>query len=87
METLLTVDDVAEHCHVHRRTVERAIHAGRLRAAQLGQRGAYRLRESDVEAWLEASVVRPKSSALPDPRPARAARGTLTVRDGMGRAA
>ena len=58
-ERLLTVGDVAEMCQVHRKTVTRAIQAGRLRAARLGARGAYRLRPDDVERWFVESTVKP----------------------------
>src|SRR4051812_29859381 len=61
-EVLLTVGDVAEMCQVHRKTVTRAIRAGRLRAARLGARGAYRLRHDDVERWLTESLVQPAPS-------------------------
>jgi excisionase family DNA binding protein len=58
-ERLLTVGDVAEMCQVHRKTVTRAIRAGRLRAVRLGTRGAYRVRQDDVERWLVESAVEP----------------------------
>jgi excisionase family DNA binding protein len=52
-ERLLTVEDVAEMCQVHRKTVTRAIRSGRLRAA-------YRLRPDDVDEWIADSVVEPR---------------------------
>ena len=48
-ERLLTPSDVAERCQVSTKTVLRAIHRGRLRASRLGEHGAYRIREVDVD--------------------------------------
>ena len=58
-ERLLTPADVAERCQISAKSVLRAIHRGQLRAYRLGERGAFRLREADVDAWLERSVVAP----------------------------
>ena len=69
----------------------RAIAAGRLRASRLGQRGAYRLRAADVDAWLDAATVDvppraairvPEMSRLLSPTPTG---GRLLVSDEMGR--
>jgi excisionase family DNA binding protein len=68
-ERLLTVGDVAEMCQVHRKTVTRAIQSGRLRAARLGARGAYRLRPADVDRWVADSVVEPAAFASQRARP------------------
>jgi excisionase family DNA binding protein len=62
-ERLLTVGDVAEMCQLHRKTVTRAIQSGRLRAARLGARGAYRLRPDDVDQWVAESTVDPVTVA------------------------
>ena len=78
-ERLLTVGDVAEMCQVHRKTVTRAIQSGRLRAARLGARGAYRLRPDDVDRWVADSVVRPVAVASP-----RARRPGMLLIDGKG---
>lgn len=64
----MTVGDVAEMCQVHRKTVTRAIWSGRLRAARLGARGAYRLRPDDVAQWVADSVVQPARVASPRAR-------------------
>lgn len=61
-ERLLTPTEVADFCHISSKTVLRAIRAGRLRASQLGSRGAYRMRIQDVEAWIGATTVPPASS-------------------------
>ena len=80
-ERLLTVGDVAEMCQVHRKTVTRAIRSGRLRAARLGARGAYRLRPEDVDRWVADSVVEPVAVASPRAR----RRGMLPVDGENGR--
>lgn len=56
-ERLLTPAEVADYCHISSKTVLRAIRAGRLRASQLGSRGAYRMRMQDVDAWIGATTV------------------------------
>jgi len=56
-DRLLTPADVAERCQISTKTVLRAIHRGRLRASRLGEHGAYRMHDADVDAWIEASVL------------------------------
>jgi excisionase family DNA binding protein len=73
-ERLLTPAEVADFCHISSKTVLRAIRAGRLRASQLGSRGAYRMRMQDVDAWIGATTVPPVS---PRPRPTQSS--TLNV--------
>jgi excisionase family DNA binding protein len=58
-ERLLTPADVADRCQISTKTVLRAIRSGRLRASRLGERGAYRVRVEDLDAWLQAVVVSP----------------------------
>ena len=58
-ERLLTPAEVADYCHISSKTVLRAIRAGRLRASQLGARGAYRMRMQDVDAWIGDTTVPP----------------------------
>jgi excisionase family DNA binding protein len=58
-EQLRTPADVAKRCQISAKTVLRAIHAGRLRASRLGESGAYRMRDEDIDAWIEQSVVTP----------------------------
>lgn len=55
-ERLLTVDEVASMCRVHRKTISRAIQRGELRALRLG---AYRMRGEDVDGWLATRAVKP----------------------------
>lgn len=86
MSELLTVGDVAELCKVNAKTVQRAIRAGRLRASQLGARGAYRVRPEDVDAWIDGSRVPAVPLAAPvalDVPPLRARGGRLVVREAV----
>jgi excisionase family DNA binding protein len=89
-ERLLTPGDVAEHCQVSTKTVLRAIHRGRLRASRLGEHGAYRMREVDVDEWIEACVVdlqpaRSAPAAIPSGAPIAARSGRLVLTPEMGR--
>ena len=68
-ERLLTPADVAERCQISAKTVLRAIHRGRLRASRLGEQGAYRMREADVDAWIAESLLPPPPPARATPRP------------------
>ena len=81
-EPLLTPADVAERCQVSAKTVLRAIHRGSLRACRLGESGAYRIRSTDVEAWIEESVVTPLARATVRPPPARLPRALEREMDG-----
>jgi excisionase family DNA binding protein len=90
-DVLLTPADVARRCQISTKTVLRAIQAGRLRASRLGQKGAYRVREIDVDMWIEAAIVEPRPAftahvATLQQRSARPVlAGRLAVRDDMGR--
>jgi excisionase family DNA binding protein len=64
-EDLLTPADVAARCKVSVKTVLRAIHSGALRASRLGGRYAYRIRSSDVAAWLDDSTVNTAPPRIP----------------------
>jgi excisionase family DNA binding protein len=77
---LLTVEQVSELCQVSVRTVYRAISRGSLRASHLGRGGAYRIRPTDLDEWLDGSAVRARRRDLgsPDQRPL----GTLDVPKG-----
>ncbi len=71
------------------KTVLRAIHRGRLRASRLGEHGAFRIREADVERWIESSVLDAplpaRAMATPEPRPAAPTAGRLVLTTEMGR--
>ena len=40
------------------KTVRQHIRLGRLRAVRFGERGGYRIRREDAQAWVAAHVVR-----------------------------
>ena len=89
-ERLLTPSDVAERCQVSTTTVLRAIHRGRLRASRLGEHGAYRMREVDVDEWINACVIdiqaaQSAPAALPSRMPEAPSRGRLFLTPEMGR--
>jgi excisionase family DNA binding protein len=52
----LTAGEVAERMRVSKMTVYRLIRAGKLPAVRIGR--AFRVREDDVEAYLDSSYVR-----------------------------
>lgn len=53
-ERLFSAEEVAERLRVHKVTVHRWIRSGRLPAVNLGGTSGYRLRGSDIEAFLWA---------------------------------
>jgi excisionase family DNA binding protein len=57
MKGLLTVAEVAEMLRVSTMTVYRLIRTGELPAVRIGR--SYRVREPDLEAYLESQVVEP----------------------------
>jgi excisionase family DNA binding protein len=63
MPELLTVEQVAAYLQLNRLTVYRYIREGRLPAVKLGK--AYRIRQADVEAFLESQKVRGPVKAAP----------------------
>jgi excisionase family DNA binding protein len=54
-DRIMTPDQVAEMLQLHPFTILGYIKEGRLRAAKLGR--VYRIRESDVTAFLESQIV------------------------------
>jgi excisionase family DNA binding protein len=54
-ERLMTVQEVAERLHLAYETVRRYVHDGRLKGVKFGNRGGWRIRERDLEAFLEAN--------------------------------
>ena len=54
MDRIYSVEEVAEILQVHIDTVRRYIKAGALRAAKIGK--AYRVQESDLQAFIEARI-------------------------------
>ena len=89
-DLMLTPADVARRCQISTKTVLRAIHSGRLRAYRLGSRGAFRMRPSDVDHWINGSLLEVQEAARTPviPRVAEArgtGRGRLVVAPSMGR--
>ena len=64
-ERMLTVAEIVELLQVHEQTVRRWIKSGELRAIILGRKSGYRVRESDLRAFLEAreTSADPKAAA------------------------
>ena len=56
--TMLTLHEVAVEMKVSESTVRRWVRAGALIAYKVGQRGQLRIREEDLERYLETRVVR-----------------------------
>ena len=56
-DQLLKPIDVARRAQISTKTVLRAIKSGRLRASRLGEHGAYRIRESDYDAWNSPDIA------------------------------
>lgn len=61
---LLTVAEVADLFRVSSMTVYRLIRNGDLPAVRVGR--SYRVREDDLQAYLQAQVVDPEGMDLPD---------------------
>ena len=95
-EDVWTLDEVAQRAKVSKKTVLRAIDAGDLQAAPLGEGGALRILEEWFQSWMRdrarlradrraARSTSSSSSAAAGAtrRPRR--RGTLVVHEGMGK--
>jgi excisionase family DNA binding protein len=57
MDELLTIDEVARYCKVHKATVRRHIASGRLRSVRVGR--AVRVRKEDVDQFVGARAEPP----------------------------
>jgi len=53
-ERWLTVEEIVDLLKVHEQTVRRWLRDGQLRGVLLGRKAGYRIRESDLEAFLGA---------------------------------
>lgn len=49
----LTIEEVAQELKVHPETVRRYIRAKALKAVKFGNRGGYRIREQDLQMFIE----------------------------------
>lgn len=54
MESLLTVEDVADQLKVHPETVRRWLREGRLEGYRISRRGGWRVKPESVVKMLEA---------------------------------
>jgi excisionase family DNA binding protein len=61
-DTLLTAAEVADQLRVSTMTIYRLIRSGELPAVRVGRN--YRVREADLDAYLESQVVDPGSVDL-----------------------
>ena len=64
---LLTVPEVAETMKVSQSTVRRMIRRGLITAYKLGDRGQLRIKEDDVEQYVESRRVRVENTPAPNP--------------------
>lgn len=62
-ERWLTVAQIAERLQVHQETVRRWLREGRLPGKNFGGKGGYRVRESDLQAFMEADTNMGKAAA------------------------
>jgi len=53
-ERLLTVQEVVDRLQVHEQTVRRWLRSGELHGYSLGRKSGWRIRESDLDKFLEA---------------------------------
>lgn len=59
---LLTVQEVAETMRISEKTVRRLIKRGDLTAYKVGDRGQLRVKERDLEVYLESQRVSPEET-------------------------
>lgn len=57
METLLTLPEVADALRMHRLSVLALFKSGEIRASKIGARGVWRVRKSDLDAYLDRTAV------------------------------
>jgi excisionase family DNA binding protein len=74
MDTILTIQEVAERMRCEHRTVRRAIKSGELEAALIG--GRWLIREEAVDDWFEARCAAASLFSPPVRRRARRANAT-----------
>ena len=64
---LLSIHEVAETMKVSEKTVRRLIKRGRIPAYKVGERGQLRIKEGDLERYVEAQRVEIEKTAAPNP--------------------
>ena len=52
----ITTKDVAERLNIHVETVRRWVRVGDLRAVSIGGKGGYRIKEKDLDDFLQSRV-------------------------------
>jgi excisionase family DNA binding protein len=62
-ERLLTVADICDRLQVHEETVRRWLRDGRLKGINLGGKSGYRIRENDLEEFLQRMAEQGKAAA------------------------
>jgi len=66
---LLSIQEVAETMKVSEKTVRRLIKRGSIPAYKVGERGQLRVKEGDLERYVEAQRVEIEKTAVPDTEP------------------
>lgn len=61
-ESWHTVDDIAETLKVHPQTVRKLIRSGELPASRIGERGGWRVSETDLLAFMAERKSRPNAA-------------------------
>ena len=64
---LLSIQEVAETMKVSEKTVRRLIKRGSIAAYRVGERGQLRVKEGEIERYLEAQRVEIEETAAPNP--------------------
>ncbi len=54
----LTVEEIARELELHRETVRRWVRSGELPGIMLGRRGGYRVKEADLDQFLQTFTIR-----------------------------
>ena len=61
-ETWHTVEEIAERLKVHPQTVRKLVRSGELPASKIGERGGWRIAESDLLAFMAERKSRPDAA-------------------------
>ena len=61
-ETWHTVEEIAERLKVHPQTVRKLVRSGELPASKIGERGGWRIAESDLLAFMAERKSRPDAT-------------------------